>query len=341
MPGTIPNAMNRQILLASRPKGAPSESDFKLVETPVPEPKDGEVLVRALYLSLDPYMRGRMSDRASYAKPVQLGEVMTGGVVGRVVASRNGKFREGDIVEGILGWQDYAISNGKGLRKIDPGLAPVSTAVGVLGMPGLTAYFAFLDLGRPKPGETVVVSAASGAVGGLVGQIAKLKGCRAVGTAGSDVKTAYCVQELGYDACINYHTTKDLAADFKAACPDGIDVYFDNVGGTVTDTVFPQLNLRCRVIICGQISQYNLDKPELGPRLLWNMIRTRGRIEGFLVWDYAERYQEGLSQLAAWIKEGKLKYKEDITPGLENAPRKLIGLLQGENFGKTLIKVAD
>jgi NADPH:quinone reductase len=341
MSGTIPNVENRQIRLMNRPRGEPSESDFKLVEAPIPAPKEGELLVQALYLSLDPYMRGRMSDRASYAKPVEIGDVMTGGVVGRVLASRNSKFHDGDIVEGILGWQTHAISDGKGLRKIDPALAPISTALGVLGMPGLTAYFALLDLGKPKAGETVVVSAASGAVGGIVGQIAKLKGCRAVGTAGSEAKAEYCTKELGYDSCVNYRTSRDLAADLKAACPKGIDVYFDNVGGGVTDNVFPLLNFKARVIICGQISQYNLDKPELGPRLLWQLIRTRGRVEGFLVFDYAERYKEGLGELARWIKEGKIKYREDVTSGIENAPRKLIGLLKGENFGKALIKITD
>lgn len=337
----IPNVPNRQILLANRPKGAPNESDFKLVETPIPAPRENELLVKALYLSLDPYMRGRMNDRPSYAPPVGIGEVMTGGVVGRVIATRHKSFREGDIVEGSLGWQEYAVSNGKALRKIDPALAPISTAVGILGMPGLTAYFGLLDLGKPKPGETVVVSAASGAVGSVVGQIAKLKGCRAVGSAGSDAKTDYCVRTLGYDACINYRTSKDFDAELKRACPSGIDIYFDNVGGPVTDSVLPLLNLRARVIICGQISQYNRETPDMGPRLLWHLLRTRSRMEGFLVFDYAERYQEGLTQLSEWLRQGKLKYKEDVTAGLENAPRKLIGLLQGENFGKALIKVAD
>ena len=341
MPATGNEPVNRRILLASRPVGAPKESDFTLVESPLPEPQAGEVLVRALYLSLDPYMRGRMSERASYAKPVGLGEVMTGGVVGRVVVSRNPAFREGDIVEGILGWQDFAVSSGKGLRRIDPALAPISTALGVLGMPGLTAYFALLELGRPQAGETVAVSAASGAVGAIVGQIAKLKGCRTIGSAGSAAKCRYCLEELGYDACIDYRAAADFAGELGRVAKDGIDVYFDNVGGAVTDAVFPLLNLRARVVVCGQISQYNLEQPELGPRLLWNLIRTRARVEGFLVWDYAARYGEGLAQLAAWIKEGKLKYREDVTAGLEQAPRKLIGLLKGENFGKALIKVAD
>lgn len=341
MPSTIPNVLNRQVLLRRRPTGAPKESDFQLVETPVPEPNPGELLARALYLSLDPYMRGRMSDRPSYAPPAQIGEVMVGGVVARVVASRHERLREGEIVEGLLGWQDYALSNGKGLRKIDPGLAPISTALGILGMPGLTAYFALLELGKPKPGETVVVSAASGAVGGIVGQIAKIKGCRAVGIAGSEAKVRYITGELGYDAGIDYRAHKDLAAELRARCPGGVDIYFDNVGGATTDAVIAQINLRARVIICGQISQYNLDKPEMGPRFLGHLVRARARIEGFLVFDYFERSKEGVAQLAQWLKEGKLKYKEDVTPGLENAPRKLIGLLKGENFGKSLIKIAD
>ncbi len=341
MPGTNFKVMKRQILLRQRPKGAPEEGDFEMVESPVPEPKPGELLVRALYLSLDPYMRGRMSDRASYAQPVQIGEVMTGGVVGRVAASRRDRFREGDIVEGLLGWQDYALSNGKGLHRVDPGLAPISTALGILGMPGLTAYFGLLELGKPKPGETVVVSAASGAVGGIVGQIAKIKGSRAVGIVGSEAKLRYIREELGYDAGINYRAAKDLAAELRASCPGGVDIYFDNVGGAITDAVIPQINLRARVIICGQISQYNLDKPEMGPRLLWHLVRARARMEGFLWFDYAERYSEGIAQLAQWLKEGRLKYKEDVTTGLENAPRQLIGLLQGENFGKALIKIAD
>jgi NADPH:quinone reductase len=341
MPATIPNLVNRRILLTNRPKAAPQESDFKLVEEPVRDLAPGEVLVRALYLSLDPYMRGRMSDRASYARPVQIGEVMTGGVVGRVAAARNERFKEGDIVQAMLGWQDYAISDGRDLVKVDPSLAPISTALGVLGMPGLTAYFCLLDLGKPKSGETVVVSAASGAVGGLVGQIAKIKGCRAVGIAGSEAKLRHILDELGYDAGINYHATKNIAEDLKQACPKGVDVYFDNVGGWISDAVMFRLKLRARMLICGQISQYNLEKPEMGPRLLTLLIPSRARIEGFLVTDYMDRAREGITEMAGWLKAGKLKYKEDVTEGLENAPRRLIGLLQGENFGKTLIKVAD
>ena len=340
----MPEQTNRRIVLANRPAGRPAEDDFRLEEAPVPEPGEGEVLVRAIYLSLDPYMRGRMRAVESYAPPVEIGEVMTGGVVGRVVASRHPKFREGDIVTGLLGWQDFAVSDGKGLRRVDPALAPISTALGVLGMPGLTAYFALLDVGRPEPGETVLVTAASGAVGGLVGQIAKIKGCRAVGIAGSPAKVAYCTDALGYDACLNYRnhgSATALTEAIGAAAPDGVDVYFDNVGGWITDAAIPAMNLRGRIVVCGQISQYNLEKPETGPRWVWQFIVKRLRMEGFLVFDYAGRSREGLSQLAEWLREGRLEYREDITNGLENAPRALIGLLEGENFGKKLIRVSD
>jgi NADPH-dependent curcumin reductase CurA len=341
MAASIPNLVNRRVVLASRPKAAPQESDFKLVEAPVPDPAEGEMIVRSLYLSLDPYMRGRMSDRASYAKPVEIGEVMTGGAVARVVATRNPRFKEGDIVQGLFGWQDYAVSDGRELARVDPTLAPISTALGVLGMPGLTAYFGLLDLGKPKSGETVLVSAASGAVGAVVGQIAKIKGCRAVGIAGGPAKTRYITDELGFDAAVDYKAAQNIADELKTACPNGVDVYFDNVGGWITDAVMFRLNLHARIQICGQISQYNNEKPEMGPRLLSLLIAKRTRIEGFLVFDYAQRYREGVTELAQWLKAGKLKYKEDITEGLENAPRKLIGLLEGENFGKALIKIAD
>ncbi len=336
--------VNRRIVLASRPAGRPSEENFRLEEAPVPEPGEGEVLVRAIYLSLDPYMRGRMRAAKSYARPVEIGEVMTGGVVGRVVASRNPAFREGEIVVGQLGWQDYAVSDGKELRRVDPTLAPISTALGVLGMPGLSAYFALLDVGRPKAGETVLVSAASGAVGGLVGQIARIKGCRAVGIAGTPAKVAYCTDELGYDACLNYRdygSAEALTEALAGVAPEGVDVYFDNVGGWITDGVIPAMALRGRIVVCGQISQYNLEKPETGPRWVWQFIVKRLRMEGFLVFDYADRSREGLEQLAAWLREGRLRYREDITEGLENAPRALIGLLEGENFGKKLIRVSD
>jgi hypothetical protein len=334
IPGT-----HRQVRLAARPVGFPKESDFRIVEGPVPSAGPGEILVRTVYLSLDPYMRGRMSDARSYVPPVTLGDVMEGGTVGEVVRSNHPGFAEGDVVEGRLGWQEYAVSAGKGVRKIDPTLAPISTALGVLGMPGLTAYFGLLEVGQPKPGETVVVSAASGAVGGLVGQIAKLRGCRAVGLAGSDAKVTYITRELGYDAGINYRTAPDLDAALQAACPNGIDVYFDNVGGRITQAVSRHVNTFARFAICGLISQYNLTEPELAPRNERFVLTSRVRIQGFIVFDFAARYKEGLAQLGAWVREGTLKYREDVVDGLESAPGALIGLLQGKNFGKMLVRV--
>jgi NADPH-dependent curcumin reductase CurA len=330
---------HRQVQLAARPLGFPSESDFRLVEGPVPEPGDGQFLVRAVYLSLDPYMRGRMSQARSYVPPVALGDVMEGGVVGEVVRSSHPGFSVGDVVEGRFGWQEFAVSAGKGVRKIDPTAAPISTALGVLGMPGLTAYFGLLEVGQPKAGETVVVSAASGAVGGLVGQIAKLKGCRAVGLAGSDAKVDYITRGLGYDAGINYRTASDLDGALQAACPGGVDVYFDNVGGRITEAVTRHVNPFARIAVCGLISQYNLTEPELAPRNERFILVSRARIQGFIVFDFAARYREGLAQLGAWVRDGQLKYREDIVDGLEQAPAALIGLLQGRNFGKMLVRV--
>lgn len=334
--------MNRQILLAARPAGFPKDSDFKLVESPVPTAADGQILVRSIYLSVDPYMRGRMNDVKSYAPPVQIDEVMGGGVVAKVVQSNNPAFKEGDIVEGMFGWQDYAVSDGQGVRKIDPALAPISTALGVLGMPGLTAYFGLLEIGNPQPGQTVVVSGAAGAVGSLVGQIAKIKGCRAVGIAGGDDKIAYLTAELGFDAAFNYKTTSDYYQKLSELCPSGIDVYFDNVGGAITDAVFRLINTKARIAICGQISQYNLEKPEMGPRLILTMLLVRqARAEGFLVFQFANKYPEGLKQIAQWLKEGKLKYKEDIEQGIENTPAAFMAMLKGRNVGKQLVKVSE
>jgi hypothetical protein len=333
--------MNRQILLAARPAGFPKDSDFKLVQTPVPQPGPGQYLARTLWLSVDPYQRGRMNDVKSYAPPVPLNGVMEGGTVSRVLQSNHPKFKVGDIVEGRLGWQDYAVTDGRGTRAIDPALAPISTALGVLGMPGLTAYFGLLEICHPKAGETVVVSGAAGAVGSLVGQIAKIVGCRAVGIAGEDDKCAWVVKDLGFDACFNYKTTRDYEAKLKELCPQGVDVYFDNVGGTITDAVFKVLNPRARVSVCGQISQYNAEKPELGPRLLWHCITKQMRIEGFLVFQFADRYKEGLTKMAEWLRSGKLKYRETVVNGLENTPRAFMGMLKGANIGKQLVKVAE
>jgi NADPH:quinone reductase len=334
--------LNRQITLAARPVGFPKDSDFKLVEAPIPTPKGSEFVVRVIYTSVDPYMRGRMNDAASYAAPVKLGEVMGGGAVGKVISSNNPSFREGDIVEGPFGWQEYAVSNGQGVRKIDPSLAPISTALGVLGMPGLTAYFGLLDICGPQPGETVVVSGAAGAVGSLVGQIAKIKGCRVVGIAGADDKIAYLTDELGFDAAFNYKTVTDYVQKLKELCPKGIDVYFDNVGGTITDAVFRLINTRARISICGQISQYNLEEPEMGPRIiLVSLLVKQAKAEGFLVFQFADRYAEGLKQMAEWIKQGKLKYREDIEEGIENTPHAFMAMLKGRNTGKQLVKVSE
>jgi NADPH-dependent curcumin reductase CurA len=284
-------------------------------------------------------MRGRISGARSYTKPVEIGEVMTGGAAGRVLASRHPKFKEGDLVEGMLGWQTHPVSDGKGVRKLDPSV-PISTALGVLGMPGLTAYFGLLDICEPKPGETLVVSGAAGAVGSYVGQIAKIKGARVVGIAGTDDKVAHIVNEFGFDAAYNYKTVDNHFSKLKELCPNGVDCYFDNVGGVITDAVLMQLNLHARVTICGQISQYNNAKPELGPRLLGLLIVSRSKIQGMLVSDYMARFPEALTQLTAWVKDGSLKYDETIIDGFENTPKAFIGLLQGQNTGKMLVRVS-
>ncbi len=329
---------NRQITLAARPEGEPKESDFELVETDAPEPGPGEVLVRALYLSVDPYQRGRMSEARSYAKSLELGDVVTSQTVGAVVKSNSPRLQEGDVVLGQLGWQEYAVLPAHQLRVVPPG-SPPTTALHVLGTTGLTAYFGLLDVGKPRPGDTVVVSGAAGAVGQLVGQIAKLQGCRTVGIAGGPEKVRDLTKEYGYDAGIDYKG-EDVNAALKAACPDGVDVYFDNVGGQITDLVLLRLALHARVVVCGQISQYNNQKPELGPRNLGLLIVHRARIEGFLVTDYMHRVDEAIGRLARWLAEGKLRYSEHVTEGIENAPRAFIGMLRGENSGKTLVQVA-
>lgn len=310
-----------------------------MVETPISELKDGEILVRAMYLSVDPYMRGRISGMRSYAAPVEVGQVMVGGGVAKVIESKNPDFAPGDAVDIYMGWQEYAVSNGRGIRKLDPSV-PVSTAEGVLGMTGLTAYFGLLDVCAPKPGETVVVSGAAGAVGSVVGQIAKIKGCRTVGIAGGDDKIAWILKDCGYDAAFNYKTTDNYSAKLKELCPNGIDVYFDNVGGAITDAVFGLLNVGARISICGQISQYNNSKPEMGPRLLGALIVARAKVQGFLVSDYASRFGPALGELAGWVRGGKIKYREDIVEGFENLPKAFIGLFSGENIGKRLVHVS-
>ena len=331
--------MNRQFVLAARPNGMPTAETFKMIETPVPELKDGEVLVRALYLSVDPYMRGRISGMKSYAAPVEIGQVMVGGGVAKVVESKNPEFKPGDAVDIYMGWQEYAVSNGRGLRKLDPSV-PLSTAEGVLGMTGLTAYFGLLDVCAPKAGETVVVSGAAGAVGSVVGQIAKIKGCRTVGIAGGDDKVECILNECGFDAAFNYKTTDNYSAKLKELCPNGIDIYFDNVGGPITDAVFGLLNVGARISVCGQISQYNNSKPEMGPRLLGALIVARAKAQGFLVSDYAAKFGPALAEMTGWVREGKIKYREDIVEGFENLPKAFIGLFSGENIGKRLVHVS-
>lgn len=330
---------NRQFVLVARPNGMPTAETFKMIETPIPDLQDGEMLVRAEYLSVDPYMRGRISGMKSYAAPVEVGQVMVGGGVARVVESKNADFKPGDFVDIYMGWQEYTISNGRGVRKLDPSV-PVSTAEGVLGMTGLTAYFGLLDVCHPKAGETVVVSGAAGAVGSVVGQIAKIKGCRTVGIAGGDDKVAWIVDECGFDAAFNYKTTANYSAKLHELCPNGIDVYFDNVGGPITDAVFGLLNVGARISICGQISQYNNTKPEMGPRLLGALIVARAKVQGFLVSDYAAQMGPALMEMAGWVKAGKIKYREDIVEGFEKLPAAFIGLFSGENTGKRLVHVS-
>jgi len=332
---------NKQIVLAARPLGFPKPSDFKLVESPVPAPGPNQLLVRSLYLSVDPYMRPRINPGGrSYARSVEVGEVMVGGVVGEVMESNHAQFAPGDVVQGMFGWQEYALSDGTGVRKVDPNLAPISTALGVLGMPGLSAYFGLLEIGKPQAGETVVISGAAGAVGSTAGQIAKIQGCRVVGIAGSDEKVRWLTEDLGFDAAFNYKATPNYYRKLLTLCPNGVDVYFDNVGGEITDAVIRLINVRARLVICGQISQYNLEKPEMGPRWLWALIVKQARAEGFLVFQFADRSDEALRRMAAWLREGKLRYRETIADGIENAPRAFIAMLKGENIGKQLVKIA-
>ncbi|MEI7611562.1 MAG: NADP-dependent oxidoreductase [Betaproteobacteria bacterium] len=333
---------NRRIVLASRPVGEPTAANFRLETTSIPVPAEGQVLLRALYLSLDPYMRGRMSDAKSYAAPVAIDEVMVGATVCRVDTSRHSDFVEGELVLAYSGWQEYAVSDGTGLSKLGS-MAQPSLALGVLGMPGFTAYMGLLDIGQPKAGETVVVAAASGAVGSVVGQIAKLRGCRVVGIAGGADKCRYVVEELGFDACIDHRST-DLRTRLAAACPSGIDVYFENVGGAVFDAVLPLLNIGARVPLCGLISQYNVaELPDGKDRLAYLMgkiLVRRIKMQGFIIFDdYGHRYPEFFKAMSAWLADGKIKFREDIVTGLEAAPEAFIGLLKGKNFGKLVIQL--
>ncbi len=342
MPQTVDQ--NRRIVLASRPKGAPTPQDFRFEQLEVPTPADGEVLLRTLYLSLDPYMRGRMSEAPSYAPPTAIGDVMVGGTVSRVVASCHPKFAEGDLVLGGSGWQDYALSNGRELMALGNAAHP-SLALSVLGMPGFTAYHGLLNIGEPKAGETVVVAAASGAVGAVVGQIARIKGARVVGVAGGADKCRYVLDELGFDACID-RNDPEFAQKLAQACKDGIDVYFENVGGAVLDAVLPLLNDGARVPVCGLIAHYNDQKlpagPDRLPLLMGLVLRKRIRLQGYIIMDhYADGFAPFYRDMSAWVAAGKVKLREDIVDGLENAPDAFIGLLEGRNFGKLVVRVAD
>ncbi|MCC6610134.1 MAG: NADP-dependent oxidoreductase [Burkholderiales bacterium] len=329
--------MNLQVLLASRPSGPPAEDNFRIVASPVPQPADGQVLVRNHYLSLDPYMRMRMSAMKSYARSVALGEVMVGGTVGEVVASRHPNFRESEFVAGTLGWQLYGVADGTALRKVDPRAAPLSVYLGTLGMPGVTAWMGLLDIAKPQAGETVVVSAAAGAVGSVAGQLARIHGCRTVGTAGGKAKCDYVVNELGFDTCVDYKAGR-LREDLQAAAPNGIDVDFENVGGEVLDTVLALMNPFSRIAACGMVSQYSAAEP-YALRNIRSVLVNRIRVQGFIVSDRLELWPTALAQLSEWFAEGRLKYRETIAHGLENAPRAFIGMLRGENLGKQLVKL--
>jgi len=331
---------NKQIKLAARPFGLPTRENWSIETNEVSALQDGQFLVKVQYISLDPAMRGWMNAGKSYIPPVEIGAVMRAGAVGQVVSSKNERFKEGDYVSGGFNVQQYAISNGKGVSKVDPNLAPLTTYLSTLGMPGMTAYFCFLELGQPKEGETVVVSGAAGAVGSVVGQIAKIKGCRTVGIAGGPDKCKYIVEELGYDAAIDYKN-ENVRQRLKETCPDGVDVYFDNVGGEILDTVLTRINRGARIPICGAISQYNNTTPIKGPSNYLSLLVNRARMEGFVVFDYASRYGEAVMQMAQWMQAGKLKAKEQVEEGLDNFPEVLLRLFNGDKMGKLVLKVEE
>lgn len=330
--------INHKWLLAARPVGMPKRSDWTFAEEPVKEPSDGEFLVQLKYISLDPAMRMWINESRSYLPPVGIGGVMRALGVGVVTASRNSRFAVGDHVSGPFGMQEYALSDGRGVQKVDPKLVPLPKYLSVLGMPGMTAYFGLLDTGQPKAGETVVVSAAAGAVGSIVGQIAKIKTCRAVGIAGGSEKCRYIVQELGFDAAIDYKS-EDVKQSLRRHCPEGIDIYFDNVGGPILDVVLAQIRLRARIVVCGGISQYNNTSPVTGPSNYLSLISNRATMKGMLVLDYVDRHPQAGAEMAAWMVEGKLKSREDIVEGLANFPETLLKLFKSENFGKLMLKV--
>ncbi len=330
---------NHTVRLIARPVGEPKRSDFAFANEPMSAIGEGQILVKSLYLSLDPAMRGWMNEGKSYIEPVKLGDVMRAGGIGQVVESSNAKFAPGDFVSGTIDVQTYCVTDGKGWVKVDPDVAPLTTYLNVLGMPGMTAYFGLLESGQPKAGETVVVSGAAGAVGATVGQVAKIKGCRVVGIAGGAEKCRIAVEELGFDACIDYKN-EDVRVGLKRECPKGIDVYFDNVGGDILDIVLTRINLHARIVICGAISQYNNTTPVKGPSNYLSLLVNRARMEGIVVFDYAPRYKEGALTMGSWLKEGKMISKEHVEEGIDRFPEVLMKLFKGENFGKLVLKVA-
>jgi len=332
---------NRSWYFVERPVGQPDPDCFELRDAPVPTPADGELLVRVAYLSVDPYMRGRMRDSESYAEPWDVGDVLQGGIVGEVVESNDDRYDAGDYVTGQGTWSEYSVLDADDVAPVDPTIADLPAYLGVLGMPGRTAYFGLLEVGDPKPGDTVVVSGAAGAVGSVVGQIAKLNGCTVVGFAGSDEKTRWLTEELGFDAAIDYKATDDYGTALDEAAPEGVDVYFDNVGGPITDAVFPKLNLDARVAVCGQIAHYNDEDVPTGPRKLPQLIAPRATVQGLLVADYATRFEEATDRLATWVANGDIDHRESVVEGLENAPDAFLGLFSGENIGKQVVRVSE
>ncbi|MFC7043332.1 NADP-dependent oxidoreductase [Halonotius sp. GCM10025705] len=331
---------NRQWVLAQRPAGKPDLDCFELRETDTDAPTDGELLVETRYLSVDPYMRGRMSEQESYAEPWAVGEPLEGGIVGEVVETDSDAYDIGDLVTGQGTWGEYSLLDAADVAPVDPSVAPPEAYLGILGMPGRTAYFGLLEVGDPAPGDTVVVSGAAGAVGSVVGQIAKLNGCHVVGFAGTDEKTRWLTEDLGFDAAINYKTTDDYQAALADAAPDGVDVYYDNVGGPITDAVFTQLNLDATVAVCGQIAHYNAESMPTGPRKLPQLIAPRATVQGLLVGDFATRFEVATEQLSEWVADGKLTHRESIVEGLSNAPEAFLGLFAGDNIGKQVVQVA-
>ncbi|WP_079710379.1 NADP-dependent oxidoreductase [Paraliobacillus ryukyuensis] len=332
---------SKQIRLAKRPTGMPEQDTFLFDENKVKEPAEGEVVIRTLYLSVDPYMRGRMIDAPSYVPPFELNQVITGSVIGEVVQSNATNLTEGDIVIGSYGWQTYYTANETEVRKIDQTIAPISSYLSILGMTGLTAYFGLLDLGEPTEGETVVITGAAGAVGSVVGQIAKIKGCHVVGIAGSDQKINYLTEELGFDEGINYRTTDDMTAAIGRACPNGVDVFFDNVGGDIADAIMQHLNKYARIPLCGAISSYNLEGVDQGPRIQTQIIKKSARMQGFTLGDFANRFDEGTKALAEWLREGKLTDRVTVVEGFEQTPEAFLDLFRGKNIGKLIVKVAE